>query len=84
MQHCLFKQVDYLDEEEERLAKVVASLIEHQDSEQFIRQWIRDMIGMIDNQLDGEHWSINAYHTQRTMKNFLKSGVCHFEVKRHW
>ena len=33
VQHSLFRQVDYLDEEEERLAIIIASLIKHQDAE---------------------------------------------------
>lgn len=73
VQHCLCKQVDYLDEEEERLANIIISLLEHQNAEQDIRVWIEGLTGMVETQLDENVGSIDAYHTKRTVKNFLKS-----------
>ena len=73
VQHSLFRQVDYLDEEEERLAIIIASLIKHQDAEQDIRVWIEELAGMVETLLDENKGSLDAYHAQRTVKNFLKS-----------
>jgi len=73
VQHSLFRQVDYLDEEEERLAIIIASLIKHQDAEHAIRVWIEELTGMVETQMDENKGSIDAYHIQRTVKNFLKS-----------
>ena len=73
VQHSLFRQVDYLDEEEERLAIIIASLIKHQDAEQDIRVWIEELAGMVETQMDENKGSLDAYHVKRTVKNFLKS-----------
>ena len=73
VQHCLCKQVDYLDEEEERLANIIASLLEHQNTEQDIQAWIEGLTGKVETQLDENAGSIDAYHTKRTVKNFLKA-----------
>ena len=73
VQHALFRQVDYLDEEEDRLAIILISLIKHQHAEQEIRVWIEDMTGMVETQLDENKGSIDAYHVKRTVKSFLKS-----------
>ncbi len=73
VQHSLFRQVDYLDEEEERLAIIIASLIKHQDAEQAIRVWIEELAGMVETQMDENKGSLDAYHVKRTVKNFLKS-----------
>ncbi|MBO0587651.1 DUF2785 domain-containing protein [Sporosarcina sp. E16_8] len=73
VQHSLFRQVDYLDEEEERLATILASLIKHQDAEQVIQVWIEGMTGMVETKMDDNNGSIDAYHIKRTVKNFLKS-----------
>lgn len=73
VQHCLCNQVDYLDEEEERLANTIASLLEHQIAEQDIQAWIEELTGMVEIQMDENNGSIDAYHTKRTVKNFLKA-----------
>ena len=84
VQHSLFKQVDYLDEEEERLAIIVASLIKHQNAEQDIRLWIEELTGMVETLLDENKGSIEAYHTQRTCEEFFEIRVYHFEFERNW
>ncbi|WP_318618290.1 DUF2785 domain-containing protein [Sporosarcina sp. YIM B06819] len=73
IQHCLCKQVDYLDEEEERLAVIIASLLEHQNAERDIQAWIKKLTEMVETHLDENAGSIDAYHTKRTVKNFLKA-----------
>lgn len=73
VQHSLLRQVDYLDEEEERLATIIASLIKYQDTEPIVRLWIEEMTGMVETQMDENKGSIDAYHVKRTVKNFLKS-----------
>jgi len=73
VQHCLCKRVDYLDEEEERLANIIISLLEHQNAEQDIRVWIEGLTGMVETHLNENAGSIDAYHTKRTVKNFLKA-----------
>ncbi|MBE1554200.1 DUF2785 domain-containing protein [Sporosarcina limicola] len=73
VQRSLFLQVDYLDEEEERLATVIASLIAYQKVEQDICLWIKELTGIVDTQMVGNKGSIETYHVKRTVKNFLKS-----------
>ncbi|WP_203247136.1 DUF2785 domain-containing protein [Sporosarcina beigongshangi] len=73
IQHCLCMQVDYLDEEEERLANIIASLLEHQNAERDIQAWMAGLTGMVETHLDENKGSIDAYHTKRTVKNFLKA-----------
>ncbi|KAA0964950.1 DUF2785 domain-containing protein [Sporosarcina sp. ANT_H38] len=73
VQHSLLRQVDYLDEEEERLATIIVSLIKYQDNEQAIRVWIEELARMVETQMDENKGSLDAYHVQRTVKNFLKS-----------
>jgi len=73
VQHSLLRQVDYLDEEEERLAIIIASLIEYQDAEQAIRVWVEELIGMVETHMDENKGSLDAYHVKRTVKNFFKS-----------
>ena len=73
VQHSLFRQVDYLDEEEERLAIILASLIKHQDAEQAIQVWIEELAGIVETQMAENKGSLDAYHVKRTVKNFLKS-----------
>ncbi len=73
VQHSLLRKVDYLDEEEERLAKIIASLIKHQDAEADIRVWIEELTGTVETQMDENKGSLDAYHVQRTVKNYLKS-----------
>lgn len=73
IQHCLCKQVDYLDEEEERLAIIIASLLANQNAEQEIEAWIETLTRKVDAQLEGDPGSVDAYHTKRTVKNFLKA-----------
>ena len=73
VQHSLLRQMDYLDEEEERLAIIIASLIKYQDAEQAIRVWIEELAEMVETHMDENKGSLDAYHVQRTVKNFLKS-----------
>lgn len=73
VQHCLCKRVDYLDEEEERLANIIVSLLENQNVEQDTQTWIEELTGMVETRLDENVGAIDAYHTKRTVKNFLKS-----------
>ncbi|MEK5037695.1 DUF2785 domain-containing protein [Sporosarcina sp. FSL K6-3457] len=73
VQHCLCRRVDYLDEEEERLAIIIASLLERQNAEQDIQAWIEGLTRMVETQLDENAGAIDAYHTKRTVKNFLKA-----------
>ena len=73
VQHCLCKQVDYLDEEEERLAIIIASLIKYQNAEQEIQWWIEELARTVEIQMDENKGSIDAYHSKRTVKKFLKS-----------
>jgi len=73
VQHSLLRQVDYLDEEEERLAIIIASLIKYQFAEQAIRVWIDALAKMVETHMDENKGSLDAYHVQRTVKNFLKS-----------
>ena len=73
VQHSLLRKVDYLDEEEERLAKIIASLIKHQDAEADIRIWIEELTGMVETQMAENKGSLDSYHVKRTVKNFLKS-----------
>ena len=70
VQHSLFRQVDYLDEEEERLAIIIASLIKHQDMKQDIRVWIEELTGRVETQMDENKGSLEAYHIQRTVRTF--------------
>jgi len=73
VQHSLLRQVDYLDEEEERLAIIIASLIKYQYAEQAIRVWIDELAKMVETHMDENKGALDAYHVQRTVKNFLKS-----------
>ena len=73
VQHCLCKRVDYLDEEEEWLANIIVSLLENQNVEQDTQTWIEELTGMVETRLDENVGSIDAYHTKRTVKNFLKA-----------
>ncbi|WP_438298070.1 DUF2785 domain-containing protein [Sporosarcina sp. FA15] len=73
VQYSLLRQVDYLDEEEERLAIIIVSLIKHQDAEKVIQVWIEELAGMVETEMLENKGSLDAYHVQRTVKNFLKS-----------
>ena len=73
IEHSLLRQVDYLDEEEERLAMVIPSLLNLQDTEKEIRLWIGKMRRIVETRLVENKGLIGAYHTQRTVKNFFKS-----------
>ncbi len=73
VQHVLLKRVDFLDEEEERLAKIVASLIKYQIAEQEIQLWIEELTRLVETQMEESKGAIDAYHSKRTVKNFLKS-----------
>ena len=73
IEHSLLSQVDYLDEEEERLAMVIYSLLKHQDTEKEIQLWIEKIMGIVETKLQENQGLIEAFHTQRTVKNFLKS-----------
>ncbi|WP_345788898.1 DUF2785 domain-containing protein [Filibacter tadaridae] len=73
IKHSLFLQVDYLDEEEERLAIIIASLLEYQNVEEEVQLWIKELTEMVERSLYENKGSIDAYHVQRTVKNFLKS-----------
>lgn len=73
IEHSLLRQVDYLDEEEERLAMIISSLLKHQDAEKEIQLWIEKIMAIVETKLEENQGMIEAYHTQRTAKNFLKS-----------
>ena len=73
IEHSLLKQVDYLDEEEERLAMIIPSLLMMQDTEKEIQLWIGKLKGLVEARLEENKGLIEAYHTQRTVKNFFKS-----------
>lgn len=73
IEYSLVRQVDYLDEEEERLAMIIFSLLKHNDAEEEIQLWIEKIVGIVQTKLQENRGSIEAYHTQRTVKNFLKS-----------
>lgn len=81
VQYSLFNQVDYLDEEEERLAVVVVSLLKHQDAEEVIRLWLAELIRQVEVCLMQNKGSIGAYHKQRNVKNFLKSFYVNLNAK---
>lgn len=73
IEHSLLRQVNYLDEEEERLAMIISSLLKHQDAEKEIQLWIEKIMAIVETKLEENQGMIEAYHTQRTVKNFLKS-----------
>lgn len=73
IQHSLFSRVNYLDEEEERLAKIIASLVKYQKAEKDIQLWIEKMTEIVETKLAENKGSLESFHTQRTVKNFLKS-----------
>ena len=73
IEHSLLRPVDYLDEEEERLAMIIPSLLMMQDTEKEIQLWIGKMKGLVETRLEENKGLIGAYHTQRTVKNFFKS-----------
>ena len=73
IEHSLLRQVDYLDEEEERLAIIISSLLKYQDAEKEIQLWIEKIMAIVETKLEENQGMIEAYHTQRTAKNFLKS-----------
>ena len=81
IEHSLLRKVDYLDEEEERLAIIISSLLKHQDAEQEIQLWIEKIIGIVETKLQENQGLIEAYHTKRTVKNFLKSVYIILESK---
>lgn len=73
IKHVLWSGVNYLDEEEERLAFIVSSLLSKQDAEKELQIWVENIKQMVEAQLVDSRGSIEAYHTQRTVKNFLKA-----------
>lgn len=73
IEHALLRQVDYLDEEEERLAIIISSLLKHQDAEKEIQLWIEKIMGIVETKLQKNQGMIEAYHMQRTVKSFMKS-----------
>ncbi|WP_438311921.1 DUF2785 domain-containing protein [Sporosarcina sp. FA9] len=73
LEKSLLRQVDYLDEEEERLASVIASLIGHQNVELEIQLWLENLTTLVERLLDENKGSIVFFHIQRNVKNFLKS-----------
>ncbi len=73
MERVLLLPVDYLDEEEERLAMILISLITYQKAEQEVIYWLNHLFVYIQTEMEMSNGSINAYHAQRTVKNFLKS-----------
>lgn len=81
IEHSLLRQVDYLDEEEERLAMIISSLLKHQDAEKEIQLWIEKIMEIVETELQEYQGLIEAYHTQRTVKNFLKSVYLILESK---
>ena len=81
VQHSLFDQVDYLDEEEERLAVVIVSLLQYQEAEEVIRLWLAELIRQVEVCLIRNKGSIGAYHKQRNVKNFLKSFYVNLNAK---
>ena len=81
IEHSLLRKVDYLDEEEERLAMIISSLLKHQDAGKEIQLWIEKIMGIVENKLQENQGLIEAYHNQRTVKNFLKSVYIILESK---
>ena len=73
IEYSLLRPVDYLDEEEERLAMIIPSLLIKKDTEKEIQSWIGKMRRLVETRLDENKGLIEAYHTQRTVKNFFKS-----------
>jgi hypothetical protein len=73
VEHSLLRQVAYLDEEEERLAMIIPSLLSMQDTEQEIQLWIGNIRRLVETRLEENIGQIGAYHTQITVKNFFKS-----------
>lgn len=73
VQHSLFRQANYLDEEEERLATIISSLVKYQNAEKDIQLWIEKMTELVETQLAENKGSLESFHTKRTVKNFLKS-----------
>jgi hypothetical protein len=73
IEHSLLRQVDYLDEEEERLALIIPSLLLMQDTEKEIQFWIGKIRSLVETRLEENIGNIEAYHTQITVKNFFKS-----------
>ena len=81
IEHSLLRKVDYLDEEEERLAIIISSLLKHQDAEKAIQLWIEKIMGIVETKLQENQVPIEAYHTKRTVKSFLKSVYIILESK---
>ena len=73
IEYSLLRPVDYLDEEEERLAMIIPSLLIKKDTEKEIQLSIGKMRRLVETRLDENKGLIEAYHTQRTVKNFFKS-----------
>ena len=81
IEHSLLRKVDYLDEEEERLAMIISSLLKHQDAGQEIQLWIEKIMRIVETNLQENQDLIEAYHIKRTVKNFLKSVYIILESK---
>lgn len=81
VQYSLFNQVDYLDEEEERLAAVIVSLLRYQKAEEVIRLWFAELMRQVEVCLMRNKGSIGAYHKQRNVKNFMKAFYVNLNAK---
>lgn len=63
----------FTDDEEERLAIPVLSLLSYKDAEDEVLTWLQELISNT-NQVQVKHQlSIHPYRVQHTVKNFLKS-----------
>lgn len=63
----------FTDDEEERLANAVYSLLTHKQAEEKIVKWIAGLTEQTDQLLHEQRGSIDSYRVQYTMKNFLKA-----------
>ncbi|WP_217587967.1 DUF2785 domain-containing protein [Lentibacillus saliphilus] len=73
IQHCLFKDATYIDEEDERLIFVIEVLVEKGLSDRHLEQWVLQLFKQLELMYTDNGPSNHYYRTKFTITTFVKS-----------
>nr|WP_239581690.1 DUF2785 domain-containing protein [Jeotgalibacillus terrae] len=81
LQACLFKKATFIDDEDERLALVIESLIVKYMDDKTIRNWLSKVVASLDSVFEREGFSNQYFRTKFNVLNFLKTLYFRLDVQ---
>ena len=78
LEACLFKEADYVDDEDERLLFVIEALLNKGMKEERLSQWLNELHQRLASLFEEKGYCVESFHMKRNVLTFLKS--CYFRL----